>query len=55
MNLADLQKDYCEGCSTPPTLQCDYVIDHWGNTCDAGMCEGHSAFLGYGRIRCDNH
>ena len=24
MNLADLQKDYCEGCSTPPTLQCDY-------------------------------
>ena len=46
---------YYRCCHRKATLQCDYRIDHWGNTCDAGMCEGHSAFLGYGRIRCDNH
>ena len=32
---------YREGCVTTPTLQCDYRIDHWGNTCATWMCEAH--------------
>ena len=45
----------CEGCSTPPTLQCDYVIDHWGRTCNAWMCESHALAIGWGRDHCMGH
>ena len=46
---------YQAGCRRTPTLQCDYVIDHWGNTCNAWMCESHALAIGFGRDYCMGH
>ena len=46
---------YRPGCERAATLQCDYRVDHRGNTCDAWMCREHATFVDWGRDHCTGH
>ena len=46
---------YYRGCRREATLQCDYRVDHWGNTCDAWMCRKHAIAVSFGRDHCTGH
>ena len=46
---------YYRCCRRKATLQCDYRVDHWGNTCDAWMCPEHATFVDWGRDHCTGH
>ena len=53
--VRDEPQCYHGGCTGTPTLQCDYRVDHWGNTCDAWMCREHATFVDWGRDHCTGH